>query len=158
MNKCGERRSKRATLKISLIVSAHEIRGNAKLDLNKDPGVGIVNSLSRGGITTHTESIEQEKWVSKSEAIGAYIQSYPKNQFIVDFGALERAKRISGHQLTDLLALPTHTRSYREPRGLRGESCTAHRTLTCMQNTKQTRAMRESIRKRFRKPKMKTGP
>ena len=39
--------------------------------------------------------------MGKSEAISAYIQSFPKNQFIVDFEALERAKENSGHQQTD---------------------------------------------------------
>lgn len=75
MNKHGECRFKLTTLKNPLIASAHKISKNAKIDLNRDPGLGIENGLSRGGIATHTEISEQEKRVIKMGAPRAYTQS-----------------------------------------------------------------------------------
>ena len=75
MNRHGEWRSKLTTLKNPLIANAHKISRNAKIDLNRDPGVGIENSQSLGGITQPTETNGQEKWVTKPGAVRAYIQS-----------------------------------------------------------------------------------
>ena len=60
MNRHGEWRSKLTTLKNPLIANAHEISKNAKIDLNRDSGVGIENGLSQRGITRPIETIGQE--------------------------------------------------------------------------------------------------
>ena len=60
MNRHGEWRSKLTTLKNPLIANAHEISKNAKIDLNRDPRVGIENSQSLRRITQPIETIGQE--------------------------------------------------------------------------------------------------
>ena len=57
MNTHGEWRSKLTTLKNSLIGTAHEISKNAKIDLNRDPGVRIEISLSLKGVSQPAETI-----------------------------------------------------------------------------------------------------
>ena len=56
MNMHGEWQSKLTTLKISLTKMGHKISQNAKIDLNRGPGVGIRNGQSLGRVSQHTKT------------------------------------------------------------------------------------------------------
>ena len=56
MNMHGEWQPQLTTLKISLTKMDHKILQNAKIDLNRDQGVGIRNGQSLGRVSQHTET------------------------------------------------------------------------------------------------------